>query len=66
VPVPVLSREGHSYYGVLGYSDTRGGACACPGIRRPGMVIVTTAYWDTLTHRVERVPVPASSLDIWS
>ena len=32
VPVPVSSRDGHSYYGVLGYSDTQGGACACPGI----------------------------------
>ena len=50
MPVPVSSRDGHSYYGVLGYFDTQGGACACPGIVPGYMVIVTTAYWDTLTQ----------------
>ena len=32
VPVLVSSRDGHSYYGVLGYSDTLGGVCTCPSI----------------------------------
>ena len=63
VPVPVSSWDGHSYYGVLGYSDTRGAWSMCLSRYRPGMVIVTTAYWDTLIHRVECVPVPVSSRD---
>ena len=118
VPVSVSSWDGHSYYGILGYSDTQGRVlcqsqynprmvtysyygilgpgysdtqgrvCASPSIIPgwqqllqhtgilshtgqsvcqsqcyPGMVTVTMAYWDTLTHRVECVPVPVSSQD---
>ena len=44
--VPVLSRDGHNYYGVLGYSDTQSRVCAGPSIIPRWTWLHIRVYWD--------------------